>query len=108
MLVLIDYGFSLQDVELLYDKYDVRVVNYILDKTVKEIQVKEIKHKLDMAEAFHFAYFGSQPKQKGKASPSKALRRWRIGQASMLKKLRGEKVYNAWDKRKRMKKSIKF
>jgi hypothetical protein len=57
---------------------DVGQINHVLNYSLDLKKKERILNKLDIAEAFNYAYLGSQPKQKNKENKAfHAYKRWR-------------------------------
>lgn len=94
-------GFSLHDVEKLYEEYDYRAYKAIIAECLKQEKVERLAAKLASAEAFNFAYGGSKTK-KGYSSFGK----WQRNIVNQINRLNGIKQTTFWEKKRR--RSFKF
>lgn len=105
---LIKYGFSLADIEKLYNEYDCRLLPNIFKLVAKQNSIDLLRNKLIVSESINFGYIGSKPDKRKKNQ--KEYAKWQRKQLKQIAKLEGRKIESNtfWDRFKKKKKSRKF
>lgn len=91
-------GFSLFEIETLYNDSDVRTYHAILSAAQKQNEIRRLQQKLDIAEAFNHAYVGSKPGAKrGDRTNQRMYDKWQRKIEREIAKKRGQGIVTVWD-----------
>ena len=82
---MVEFGFSLADIEEIETKWDLRSRNCVYRRVHELSTIERMQKKLDFAEAFNFAYIGS--KFDKKKENSRGYNRWRKQYMREIEKL---------------------
>ncbi len=98
ILPLVEAGFSLEDINALYWAQDIRTFGSVLSEVRKWNAIRQLRTKLDIADALNYAFVGSQYDKRG--ANVREYRRWRRQLLNEIDKLEGN-LQTVWDNMKR-------
>jgi hypothetical protein len=93
---LLRCGLSLADVNRIYNDSDIRTKSAWLDAAQKQNEIKRLQDKIDIAEAFNFAYIGS--KYDKRKENQKAYSAWQRKIQMRILKLQSKIIETVWGK----------
>jgi hypothetical protein len=104
VLPLIEAGFSIADIEAIYEAEDPRTLMSVLKEVRKRNEISRLLGKLDLAEAFNHAYIGSRPDKHGRNQATYS--RWLRSIERQVAKLQGQTLHTLWDGLRRRSRKI--